>query len=222
MFCVEGTPGQWVAAMLLNHLRQTPDGWDDAVSSLCPDCSSLLTPRRGPVVRWHWAHKAASHSSSHAGCLTCETEWHLRWKAAYLSFDGWEVEWPVDCSGTSYRADAANPRTGRVREFVHSLSDRYVAKHLALQSSGYDVLWVFDGEEFSASRKKQVSRGGVKHLLKPRARWMHGRIGGFVHWEDSLRKHWKNDVWFPAEGETVDRLLSLFGSAETPTDFGVS
>src|SRR5262249_39193236 len=90
-----------------------------------------------------------------------ETGWHLRWKAAYLTFPGWDIEVPVVVAGRSFRADAMNPGTGRVREFVHSLSDAYVAKHLALKAAGLDVVWRFDGEAFvRARRRAAVGPGG--------------------------------------------------------------
>src|SRR5690348_4740540 len=103
-------------AMLLNHARKTPRDWDDAEASLCPDCGSRLLARRGPVLAWHWAHKGtAGNNSAALGCHTSETFWHLRWKEAYHSFSGWEIEVPIECDGCQYRADAMNERTGRVR-----------------------------------------------------------------------------------------------------------
>src|SRR5262249_53997953 len=159
--------------------------------SLCPDCGSALLARRGPVVVWHWAHRAGSaNRAGSAGCHHRETDWHLTWKAAYHSFPGWEVETLVEASGRAYPAGARNVRSRRVREFVHSLSDAYVAKHLALAASEWDVLWIFDGDTFVAQRRRPLRSGAVKHLLKPRARWLHGRTGGLVHWAGRLWREW--------------------------------
>jgi hypothetical protein len=125
--------------MLLNHERRRPHEWDDALPSLCPDCGSMLLAKRGPIVVWHWAHRAGvTPSASH--CLYHETQWHLRWKAVYHAFPNWEIEVPITLDGIAYRADAANLSNGygSWREFVHTLTDAYIAKHLALEN---DVPW---------------------------------------------------------------------------------
>jgi len=145
--------------MLLNHLRRTPRHWDDALWPFCPDCGALLIPRRGPVVVWHWAHRSRFASGGSGGCGHEESRWHLCWKAVYLRWNGWEVEVPVTVRGVTYRADAARLSTRRVREFVHSLSDNYVAKHLALKRSGLGVLWIFDGDRFVAAGGLRASVG---------------------------------------------------------------
>lgn len=185
--------------MLLNHERQTPRNWDDAIPSLCPDCNAPLTPRRGHVVVWHWAHRAATQGGSAGGCTTTETQWHLLWKAVYQDFPKWEIEVSLTIDGMKFRLDAANISALKAREFVHSLSDSYVVKHLALRRSGLDVLWIFDGDEFAAARRKRIRRGGIKHLLKPKARWLHSRVGGLVHFDGRLWREWRSDCWYPAE-----------------------
>jgi hypothetical protein len=199
--------------MILNHLRQSPRDWDDAIPSLCPDCSATLIPRRGRVVVWHWAHKSAGGVGD--GCSAAETTWHLLWKDTYHGFPGWEIEVPVTVGQKAYRLDAANLRTGRVREFVHSLDERYILKHLALKGSHFDVLWIFDGAEFAAARQRTIRRGGIKHLLKPKARWLHGKIGGLVHYDRLLWREWKSDCWYPVESSVTTRLIRLFEDNET-------
>jgi hypothetical protein len=194
--------------VLLNHERATPHRWDDAVPSLCPDCRERLTPRRGRVLAWHWAHPSSDRSPARPGCHGEETAWHLTWKTAYLTFPGWRVEEPVVTPAGLFRADAYNPATRRIREFVHSLSEAYVAKHLALTQSAFDVLWLFDGEQFVAERRRPLRGGAYRHLLKPKARWLHGRIGGLVHWSESLWREWKGDVWYSlAAGRSAELLI---------------
>jgi hypothetical protein len=197
--------------VLLNHERQTPRDWDDAVPSLCPDCGAVLIARRGRILVWHWAHRARPGPPPGTdGCACEESSWHLLWKDVYHRFDGWEVEVPVELAGERFRLDAARLETGRVREFVHSLSERYLQKHLALKRSGLDVLWIFDGERFVAERRRGIRRGGFKHLLKPKARWLHARVGGLVHWDGALWREWKADCWYPVEGDTTAKLLASF------------
>jgi hypothetical protein len=195
--------------MLLNHARKTPRHWDDALPSLCPDCSDRLIARRGPVVIWHWAHQAGSVGGA-GGCGGCETHWHAAWKSVYHQFPGWRIEVPLDLNGRRYRVDAANLARSQVREFVHSLSESYVDKHLALRRTGLEVLWIYDGEVFAADRSRYIRGGGIKHLLKPKARWLHAQVGGLVHFEGELWKEWKYDCWYPLRSERTARLVWEF------------
>lgn len=184
--------------MLLNHARKTPRDWDDATPSLCPECSAPLLPRRGRVLVWHWAHRGVARDGSRTGCEGGgETAWHRAWKSVYHDLARWEIEVPLDLDGERFRLDAA--RLPLVREFVHSLSEKYVRKHLALKSAGLDVLWIYDGGQFVAERARTVRGGGIKHLLKPRARWLHAEVGGLVHHDHRLWRHWEGDVWYPIE-----------------------
>ncbi len=196
--------------MLLNHERKTPRGWDDALPSLCPDCHASLIPRRGRILVWHWAHKATPGDSSGDGCSSTETQWHLLWKDVYHGFDKWEIEVPVTVGGAYFRLDAARMGSKKAREFVHSLSEKYILKHLALKGSDFDILWIFDGEQFVAERRRHIRGGGFKHLLKPKARWLHNRIGGLVHWDDDLWREWRSDCWYPVRSDVTQRLVESF------------
>lgn len=199
--------------MILNHERKSPRDWDDAVPSLCPDCKEPLIARRGKILVWHWAHKSAPGKSP-IQCWATETEWHLTWKSVYEAFPGWEIE--VLCEtgkGEQFRLDAVNRRTGKIREFVHSLSDKYVHKHTALRAAGADVLWIFDGNVFVAERSKSIRNGGIKHLLKPKARQLYSQIGGFVHYDNHLWKEWDYDCWYPIESGTPAQLVASFINA---------
>lgn len=84
-------------------------------------------------------------------------------KFAYLSFPGWQIEVPISAGG----------RTGSVREFIHSLSPRYIEKHMAYlqgrrnechhlkNTPGLHPLWIFDGNEFVSARRRLVRRDGI-------------------------------------------------------------
>lgn len=197
--------------MIFNHRRETV--WQHAGGkSLCPLCSSPLLARRGEILVWHWAHRP--FRGARRWCPWEESEWHLQWKYAYLHFAGWQIEMPVIVNGRKFVLDAVNPTTGQVREFVHSLSDYYVAKHRALRRSRYMVTWLFDGDVAGSLRTKKTADGdGLRRLLKPRAWALHEQIGGLAHWGGGLWKHWQNNVWYPRTGERAQAVLNAFDSA---------
>jgi hypothetical protein len=200
--------------MLLNHARLPVWEWRGG-ESRCPDCLEELTARRGEVNMWHWAHRPAGHARPGA-CACEESEWHLLWKSAYLSLPGWRVEEPVTVAGARYRLDAVNPATGAVREFVHSLSDAYMAKHAALAGAGLDVMWLMDGSEFASARRSHArgrGEGGWRRLLKPRAAMLHALVGVRVHLDGHLWKEWRNDVWYKMEGEAAMSMLTRYWTA---------
>jgi hypothetical protein len=177
--------------------------------SYCPECGEMLVARRGELVAWHWAHRPGP--ADRTRCSQGETDWHLKWKLAYLNLPGWEVEYPVEIEGRNYRLDAFNPTTGRVREFVHSLSDDYAPKHAALAASGMEVLWLFDGDAFASERRSECRKGGIRRLLKPRAAELLEKVGpSLAHLEDGLWRHWKENVWYPLEGKAAWRLLENY------------
>ncbi len=178
--------------------------------STCPECGGELTARCGEVVTWHWAHRPKERR----GCWHSESEWHLGWKAAYESLPGWIVEAPLQIGGRTFRADAMNPRTGAVREFVHSLSPAYIEKHRALAAAGLDVLWIFDGVAFGSRRVFRVRGGeGRARLLTPRAAALHSEIGGLVHHGGRLWRHWRDGIWFPCNGPAAQHMLRAYQSA---------
>jgi hypothetical protein len=182
--------------------------------SHCPLCRDPLLARRGDVVAWHWYHHATP--GSRRRCPWEESAWHLQWKSAYLSLGGWRVEVPVTIDGARYVIDAA--RGDHLREFVHSLSPYYASKHRALSRAGYDVLWIFDGEEFGSKRQQSVpghSGAGKRHLLKPLAFRLWREIGGLVHLEGRLWRHWTGNVWYPIHGVRSDEMLRRFAGAAT-------
>lgn len=197
--------------MIYNHERKAVWQWDSG-ESLCPDCARPLVARRGEFVCWHWAHKPFRATTNK--CHHKETQWHLAMKMAYMGFDGWNIEVPVDIGGKKYRIDAY--REGKAREFVHSLSPHYVGKHLSLKQSGMDVLWIYDGKEFASSRWSFCAgrRGpGYRRLLKPAAGMVFNETGGLVHHNDMLLKEWRHGVFYPCTGEAAETILKNYGKA---------
>ena len=190
--------------MIYNHERKAVWQWESG-ESLCPECGCRLISRKGEMVCWHWAHKAGHRSNS--DCPHEESAWHLAMKFVYLEFNGWDIEVPVFAVGKKYRADAMNVTTGRIREFVHTLSPYYFQKHLDLKIGGYNVVWIADGKEFSSLRLTTTRNGGVKRLLKPKAIALHKSVGLLVHHDALLWREWNYDVWFPCRGDASNEIL---------------
>jgi len=193
--------------IILNHNKIPVWGWDGSSESRCPDCGANLTSRKGEYVVWHWAHYP---NTSTRNCWTRESRWHLLMKKAYYDLKNWKIEVPFTVKRKKFRIDAANLETGSFREFVHTLSPNYIDKHRILADSGMDIMWIFDGNEFGRNRLKRVRGGGIKHLLKPRARDIHLATGGLVHFERSLWHEWKKDIWYPNNGPAAKLILNLF------------
>jgi hypothetical protein len=148
-------------------------------------------------------------------------------KAAYLGFPGWEVEIPVHLVVGSppyhrhvdYRADAMNVETGRIREFVHSLSPHYVTKHTDLLRAGYDVLWILDGAEFASLRARPCRNDGVRKLLKPRALQLCRRLKTpLVHYAGALWKEWRDNVWYKCTGDAAQAVIARMNSPLTTVE----
>lgn len=201
--------------MLLNHLRERVRETNND-ESFCPDCGSKLIARRGEIIVWHWAHSPGS--SKHANCEHKETNWHLRMKDAYHGFQNWQIEYPVEVLGMRFRLDAVNPKTMEVREFVHSLSPRYILKHRALKAKKFNVVWILDGDEFCSKKfrytRKINGRVGVKRLLKPIAFNFHSYIPCLVHFQDKLWHEWKNNIWFPNDGHAALQVISNYNASQ--------
>lgn len=200
--------------MFRNHLGKTVRQWDGAEESICPECRRSLIARRGEIKVWHWAHKAVS-GGLRIGCPFQESEWHLAMKHVYEAFPGWEIEVPTRLeNGKLFYLDAVNPKTGQVREFVHSLSSYYVTKHLLLQNLvGFHVSWVMDGSVFVSARRRRVAHGGYCRFLKPRAEILRKALGVkslLVHWEGDFWGEWQEDVWYPKRGPRARSVLAAF------------
>jgi len=205
--------------MLFNHLHIPVWNYKRGDASLCPLCSASLIARKGEIVVWHWAHHPRPHTR--VSCAHEESPWHLKWKFAYLSFRGWEIEQPLVIDGKRYIVDAVNIRTGRIREFVHSLSPYYLAKHKALSThSRFDVRWLIDGYRFVGRRQRELQNNGIKRLLIPRAFDLAEDLGEAVrvHWAGQLWRHWQRNIWYP--DSAGDRLLDSFVAVDRKSEEG--
>ncbi|MDM8006091.1 MAG: competence protein CoiA family protein [Phycisphaerae bacterium] len=194
--------------MIFNADRLPVWRWDGASESRCPECRELLTAKRGDLVVWHWAHRPSAAGRS--ACPHEESEWHLRMKATYLEFAGWEIEVPIHVSGRLYRLDARSRITRNIREFVHSLSPHYRDKHLDLKRAGLPVQWIFDGNEFASRRARPCRGGGIRRLLKPRAYGICHFVKGRVHYRGQLWREWHSNIWFPCTNESAAEIVRRF------------
>lgn len=214
--------------MLLNHDRLSVAAWDTQEStvreSLCPQCNRLLIAKRGELKIWHWAHKSQEQPCDYGAG---ETEWHLRWKAAFVQL-GWfverayEVDHP-DHLGKRFVFDAVkgHGRTATdVYEFVHSLSESYVSKSRAVAADGINLTWILDGSMFVSPHRlllsDKISRR-YRKFLKPKALALAEQLSGkvFVHFGNRLWFQMALNTWYPVNATqlaTAEQLCSLFAS----------
>jgi hypothetical protein len=198
--------------MLYNARRQKVRDWQPGEASNCPDCARSLFARRGEFIIWHWAHYADTSGSNRAApCGHRETAWHLAWKQAHEDM-GWLVEKTLG----GYRADAHLAATRQVREFVHSLSPYYAAKHKSYGSLRLNAQWIIDGAAFESARRKPCRKGGgYKSLLVPRAYQLQQELRGrcLVHWDGALWREWKNNIWYENTGSPWTEMLAQYAAA---------
>jgi len=195
--------------MFYNHERKLVSEWVRGEESLCPDCREPLIAKMGEIVIWHWAHKA------YASCWNVETLWHICWKMVYMEMPGWEIEYPIEIDGKSYRLDAYNPATKQAREFVHSLSKDYQNKHFDMLDSDYSPLWIWDGDAFrSAYLKWERSATDLffRYGLKRAALAMFKDLDSYLHFNGFWWRHWQNNTWFTIESAETKSLCSSFSS----------
>ena len=200
--------------MIHNHLGKPV--WDyhytDNSESRCPICEeSLVAKRPSHRTVWHWAHKP-----KHRGdCPHYESHWHLVAKIAQSRLPGWIIEHPIQTTKKKYRVDAYNTRHRRIREFVHTVTPYYYQKHLVLRAERYShVNWVYDGEQYVSLRATDVAKGGIKKFLVPRAWELFEKIGGLVHYDNQLWKHWKDNIWYPFTDPDATRFLASYAAVE--------
>lgn len=103
----------------------------------CPDCNSLMTPKCGTKMIWHWAHKNKDVICNYKG----ETEWYRYWKS---KFNKDECEIIMDYYGIKHIADVFKNNT--VIEFQHSpiTEDEIENRNYFYNFMDYKVIWVFD------------------------------------------------------------------------------
>ena len=200
--------------MIHNHIGKAV--WDyhytDNPISLCPICEGPLTGKRyAKRVIWHWAHRP-----KHRGdCPHYESHWHLVTKIAQSRLPGWVIEHPIQTTKKKYRVDAYNTKHRRIREFVHTVTPYYYQKHLVLRAEHYSqVNWVYHGEQYVSLRARPVAKGGIKSFLVPRAWELFEKIGGLVHYNQRLWKHWQKNIWFPFDDPDATRFLDSFAAVE--------
>lgn len=172
--------------------------------SLCPECGSELTAVRPAERIWHWRHQAESRVCSVAA--RGESEWHQTWKYAYARLDGWQQE--VAVLDGAYRLDCAKLERQEVREFIHSLDDRYTAKDQALSEAGFNTVWIVNGDKHASPRRRLTEKNNMYRLLSPRAYdcvsglgrvWCHfeGGLWQLIYRESATNHYWKpiGDAW---------------------------
>lgn len=205
--------------MIHNHLGKAV--WDyhytDNPESLCPICDgSLVGKRYVKRAVWHWPHKPKHR----ADCPHYESHWHLIAKIAQSRLPGWVIEHPIQTTTKKYRVDAYNTKHSRIREFVHTVNPYYYQKHLVLRKERYSqVNWVFDGDLY-VSLRSRPAKEGKKNFLTPRAWELFEKIGGLVHYEGLLWKHWQKNIWFPYEHDDAKRFLDSFATVERELETG--
>ena len=198
--------------MLHNHLGKAV--WDcrytDVSESLCPTCEGPLVGKRYETRIWHWAHKPQHR----ADCPHYESHWHLVAKVAQSRLPNWIIEHPISTPAKKYRVDAYNTKHKHIREFVHTVTPYYYTKHLVLREHQHShINWVYDGEQF-VSKRAIPAKGGWADFIVPRAWDLFDKIGGLVHYEEQLWKHWKKNIWFPFEHDDAEAFLANFNAVE--------
>jgi len=115
----------------------------------CRGCGAALTPKCGPLVAHHWAHRSAD-------CDTWaepDSAWHLAWQACAPA-DRTEVRIG------NHRADIITP-DGRVVEVQHS---HLPVADIAAREAHYGrMAWLWDAREPYAAERL---------TLNPRATWV--------------------------------------------------
>lgn len=121
----------------------------DADEAVCPECRDAVIPKRGEIMRPHFAHRPGSVCVlAHTG----ESRWHLEWKWL-LMHAGWEIEVAVG----KHRADAV--RMGQVVEIQARPLDRQTVAERG-EEYGHGLVWIVKAIN-SKSMKLNDSRGEI-------------------------------------------------------------
>ena len=109
----------------------------------CPCCKQELIQKNGAIRVPHFAHRAGSECSD--GWHYEMSEWHLDWQSRFPE-DCREVVMTKD--GVKHRADVFI--NNKVIEFQHSemSNDEFWDRNEFYTGLGYDVIWVFDLQEY--------------------------------------------------------------------------
>lgn len=247
--------------MILNSQRTAVWNWDGSAETKCPMCNEPLVARRCQDRVWHWAHKP--HTNQKQGtCLFDDSPWALKWRLGYLMFDGWKIEVPKQLAPKLKTLDKLTQQTillhavkpvtermielgekGKVREFVGHINDANEDRFKFLMgATNHDVLWFFDGKEWTRALARQVGkddRKGYKEFLKPKAQALYERIcaagqTALVHIEGpdggTLYREWvkpaindkvpaeRTGIWYPCEGDRALAVLDNYSKVTLPYD----
>ena len=121
----------------------------DADHALCPECRDEVIPKRGEIIRPHFAHRPGSACVlANAG----ESRWHYEWKWLLMNA-GWDVEVTIG----DHRADAV--RMGQVVEIQSRPLDRETVA-ARCDEYGPGLVWVIKAIN-SKTIKINESRGEI-------------------------------------------------------------
>jgi len=159
----------------------------------CPACGSEMTPKCGPKVMHHWAHRI------NQACDTWwenETPWHRAWKNHFPKERQEVVQWDPQTS-EKHIADIQTG-SGLIIEFQHSkLSE---AERISRESFYGHMMWIVDGSRLK--RDYERFKNGIELLHKT------NKKGVFIVDDPVHLFHpdWLNnavDVIFDFKGEQV-------------------
>lgn len=112
----------------------------------CPSCEGPLIAKCGPIVTWHWAHRANDCDP----WAEPESEWHREWKSVAEGQWGARVEVVARTGASVHRADIVLDSFRVVIELQHgylSVAD-IEARESFWASAGYRLVWVYDARRF--------------------------------------------------------------------------
>ena len=117
----------------------------------CPICNAKMIQKRGNIKEHHFAHEAQSECDSWNYDMS---EWHREWQKRF-PVETREVV--VSKNSTKHRADILINNT--VVEFQHSKmsNEEFNERNSFYKSCGYDVIWLFDLQEYYSDDRIEVS-----------------------------------------------------------------
>lgn len=121
----------------------------------CPECATVMTPKCGDIIAWHWAHRPGSDCQyGNDG----ESGWHLWWKWQFHNAGGRiEVRYASE-TGRHHRADAVTS-SGLVVEMQH---DYQTAPDVVSREQAYDhMVWIYDAARFSSRLDHWADNGQI-------------------------------------------------------------
>ncbi len=141
----------------------------ESESYFCPICNAKLIQKKGDIRVHHFAHEGGSECDSWNYDMT---EWHRDWQQRF-PVDSREVV--VERFGTKHRADILINDT--VVEFQHSniSNDEFNERNRFYNRCGYDVIWLFDLQEYFADKRITVHDADNKYHWK----WSSHTFDGF-------------------------------------------